>query len=53
MTPMELAELKVQLSKLLDKGFIRSSNSPWGASALFVRKKKEMAHFVCALIIVN
>ena len=35
---MELAELKVQLQKLLDKGFIRPSNSPWGAPVLFVNK---------------
>jgi len=31
MTPMELAELKVQLQELLDKGFIRPSNSPWSS----------------------
>ena len=36
--PVELAELKVQLQELLDKGFIRPSNSPWGASTLFVKK---------------
>jgi hypothetical protein len=28
MAPIELAELKVQLQELLDKGFIRPSNSP-------------------------
>ena len=28
MAPMELAELKVHLQELLDKGFIRLSNSP-------------------------
>jgi hypothetical protein len=39
MAPMELAELKVQLQELLDKGFIRPSNSPWGAPVLFVKKK--------------
>jgi len=39
MTPMELTELKVQLQELLDKGFIRPSNSPWGAPILFVKKK--------------
>jgi len=36
---MELVELKVQLQELLDKGFIRPSNSPWGAPILFVKKK--------------
>jgi hypothetical protein len=41
MTPNELAELKVQLNKLLDKGFIRPSSSPWGCPALFVKKKDQ------------
>jgi len=36
---MELAELKVPLQELLDKGFIRPSNSPLGAPVLFVKKK--------------
>jgi hypothetical protein len=35
----ELDELKIQLQELLDKGFIRPSNSPWGAPILFVKKK--------------
>ena len=35
----ELAELKIQLHELLEKGFIRLSNSPWGALLLFVKKK--------------
>ncbi|TYJ97514.1 ty3-gypsy retrotransposon protein [Cucumis melo var. makuwa] len=39
MAPAELKELKVQLEKLLDKGFIRPSVSPWGAPVLFVKKK--------------
>ena len=39
MAPVELQELKVQLQKLLDKGFIRSSTSPWGAPVLFAKKK--------------
>jgi hypothetical protein len=39
MTPKELAELKVQLNELLDKGYTRPSSSPWGCPALFVRKK--------------
>ena len=29
MKPMELAKLKFQLQELLDKGFIRPSNSSW------------------------
>jgi hypothetical protein len=39
MPPSELAELKIQLQDLLDKGFIRPSASPWGCPALFVKKK--------------
>jgi hypothetical protein len=39
MPPNELAELKVQLQDLLDKGFIHPSASPWGCLALFVKKK--------------
>ena len=39
MAPTELKELKIQLQELLDKGFIRSSASPWGALVLFVQKK--------------
>jgi hypothetical protein len=39
MPPNELAELKIQLQELLDKGYIRPSASPWGCSALFVKKK--------------
>jgi hypothetical protein len=39
MTPKELAELKVQLKELLDKGYIHLSSSPWGCLALFVKKK--------------
>jgi hypothetical protein len=39
MPPNELAELKVQLQDLLDKGFIHPSASPWGCPALFVKKK--------------
>ncbi|KAA3483138.1 Transposon Ty3-G Gag-Pol polyprotein [Gossypium australe] len=39
MAPKELKELKLQLYKLLDKGFIRPSVSPWGALVLFIKKK--------------
>jgi hypothetical protein len=35
----ELAELKIQLQELLDKGYIRPSSSPWGSPAPFVKKK--------------
>ena len=39
MTLVELQELKVQIQVLLDKGFIRSSTSPWGTPVLFTKKK--------------
>ena len=39
MAPVELQELRVQLQELLDKGFIRPSTSPWGASVLITKKK--------------
>ncbi|GJR22006.1 putative reverse transcriptase domain-containing protein [Tanacetum coccineum] len=35
----EMEELVTQLQELSDKGFIRPSSSPWGASVLFVKKK--------------
>nr|GFC32530.1 retrotransposon protein [Tanacetum cinerariifolium] len=39
MALIELKELKDQLQELLERGFIRSSVSPWGAPVLFVKKK--------------
>ena len=42
MPPNELAELKIQLQELLDKGLIRPSSSPWGCLALFVKKDKSL-----------
>ncbi|KAK6131348.1 hypothetical protein DH2020_034916 [Rehmannia glutinosa] len=39
MAPLELQQLKIQLKKLLELGFIRPSTSPWGAPVLFVKKK--------------
>jgi hypothetical protein len=39
MAANQLTELKVQLQELLDKGYIRSSASPWGALIIFVPKK--------------
>jgi hypothetical protein len=35
----ELVELKKQIDKLLEKGYIRPSASPWAAPMLFVEKK--------------
>jgi hypothetical protein len=39
MPPNELAELKIRLQELLDKGYVRPSSYPWGCPALFVKKK--------------
>ncbi|GKF82886.1 hypothetical protein Tco_0244542, partial [Tanacetum coccineum] len=39
LAPTEMRELLVQLQELLEKGFIHSSLSPWGALVLFVKKK--------------
>nr|GFA93854.1 retrotransposable element Tf2 [Tanacetum cinerariifolium] len=41
LAPSEMIELSEQLQGLSDKGFIRPSSSPWGASVLFVKKKDE------------
>jgi hypothetical protein len=35
----ELVELKIQLQELLDKGYVKSSSSPWGCPAIFMKKK--------------
>ncbi|GKA20793.1 putative reverse transcriptase domain-containing protein [Tanacetum coccineum] len=39
LAPSEMEELSGQLKELQNKGFIRPSSSPWGASVLFVKKK--------------
>nr|GEX45983.1 hypothetical protein [Tanacetum cinerariifolium] len=39
LAPFKLEELSGQLKELQDKGFIRPSSSPLGASVLFVKKK--------------
>ncbi|GJW98693.1 putative reverse transcriptase domain-containing protein [Tanacetum coccineum] len=39
LAPSEMKELVGQLQDLSEKGFIRLSSSPWGASVLFVKKK--------------
>nr|GEW51907.1 putative reverse transcriptase domain-containing protein [Tanacetum cinerariifolium] len=41
LAPSEMQELSAQLKELSDKGFIRPSSLPWGASVLFVKKKNE------------
>nr|GEY58907.1 retrovirus-related Pol polyprotein from transposon TNT 1-94 [Tanacetum cinerariifolium] len=39
LAPSEMLELSSQLKELQEKGFIRPSQSPWGAPVLFVKKK--------------
>nr|GEV41395.1 hypothetical protein [Tanacetum cinerariifolium] len=39
LAPSEMEELSGQLKELQDKGFIRTSLSPWGAPVLFIKKK--------------
>ena len=42
----EAIELKEQLRQLLEQGFIKPSNSPWGAPVLF-QKKKDGTLWLC------
>ncbi|GKB97777.1 putative nucleotidyltransferase, ribonuclease H [Tanacetum coccineum] len=44
LAPSEMQELSGKLQELQDKGFIRPSHSPWGAPALFVKKKDGSFH---------
>ncbi|GJY65722.1 hypothetical protein Tco_0467960 [Tanacetum coccineum] len=46
LAPSEMKELSDQLQEISDKGFIRPSSSPWGASVLFV-KKKDRSFWMC------
>src|SRR5213592_597299 len=46
MSQNDLAEMKVQLQELLDKGFIRPSSSSWGCPAMFVDKKDQSKRLV-------
>jgi hypothetical protein len=39
MTPLESAELKIQLQDMQDKGIIHPISSPWWCPALFMSKK--------------
>ena len=39
MAPKEMEELKSQLDKLLDKGYIRPSDSLWGGSSSFCKEE--------------
>nr|GFC32321.1 putative reverse transcriptase domain-containing protein [Tanacetum cinerariifolium] len=46
LAPSEMKELAEQLKELSNKGFIRPSSSPWGASVLVV-KKKDGSFWMC------
>nr|GEW87888.1 hypothetical protein [Tanacetum cinerariifolium] len=46
LAPSKMKELSEQLKELSDKGFIRPSSSPWGASVVFV-KKKDGSFWMC------
>ncbi|GJV90359.1 putative reverse transcriptase domain-containing protein [Tanacetum coccineum] len=46
LAPSEMKKLSDQLQELSDKGFIRPSSSPWGATVLFV-KKKDGSFWMC------
>jgi hypothetical protein len=46
MTPKELAELKIQLKEILNKGYIHQISSPWDCPALFVKKKDQSLRLV-------
>jgi hypothetical protein len=46
MATNQLDKLKEQLQELLDKGYIRTSASPWGAPVIFV-VKKDGTHRMC------
>jgi hypothetical protein len=41
MATQQLAELKEHIKKLLEKGYIHFSSSPWGAPVIFVPKKDD------------
>ncbi|GJT49443.1 hypothetical protein Tco_0975600 [Tanacetum coccineum] len=47
LAPSEMKELAEQLQELTNKGFIRSSSSPWGAPVLFVKKKDGFFPWMC------
>ncbi len=52
LSPKEKAEVERQLAVLVEKGFVRTSHSAWGAPVIFVAKKSgELQMYVdyCAL----
>ena len=45
LSPLELDEAKKQIQYMIEKGFIRPSDSPYGAPILFIPKKEGGLHF--------
>ena len=45
LSPLELQEAKTQIDSMLEHGFIRPSQSPWGSLVLFVPKKDGSLRF--------
>ena len=45
LSPLELDEAKKQIEYMLEHGFIRASESPWGAPVLFAPKKDGALRF--------
>ena len=44
-SPLELAEAKKQIESMLEHGFVRPSDSPYGAPVLFIPKKDGSLRF--------
>jgi hypothetical protein len=53
MAPKELAELKIQLKELLDKGCIHPNSTPWGCPVLFVKKKDQALRLCVDYLLLN
>nr|GEZ55752.1 hypothetical protein [Tanacetum cinerariifolium] len=45
LAPFGMKDLSGQLKELSDKGFIRPSSSPWGASVLFIKRRMDRSGF--------
>ena len=45
MSPLELEEAKKQIESMLERGFVRPSDSPYGTPVLFIPKKDGSLRF--------